>query len=133
VIAQITLDSVANPLPQDGMLLLLSGVAPTPAYAYDAVSVYYSDPGDVPSMPISPLIRAERLTSQGVTNRYLGLYFADLNTPTLTVRLEIDAMVGQTAPSIMLTAAYLSTPIPEPSTALMVGLGLIGLAVQRRR
>jgi hypothetical protein len=42
-------------------------------------------------------------------------------------------MVNQTAPSIMLTAAYFSTPIPEPSTGLLFGLGVVGLAVYRRR
>jgi hypothetical protein len=85
IIAEISIASLVNPLPNEGMLLLLSGVAPIPAYAHDAVSVYTTDPGDVPGMPISQIYTASRVSGSGVTNYYLGLFFPDLNALTLRV------------------------------------------------
>jgi hypothetical protein len=52
--------------------------------------------------------------------------------PTLTFD-SVGGFAGGSLGFPPSTASIVGTPIPEPSTALLVGLGLAGLALRRRR
>jgi hypothetical protein len=60
-----------------------------------------------------------------------------LDPPDGTGLCTVDGEGNFSAGCNILTSAWFggtsTTPVPEPSTALLVGLGLVGLAVQRRR
>ena len=128
IVAEVSLVSVDNPIPAGGMYLVLTGVFPTPAYAPDAVRVYASHTEQIPGYTFTPVSTLSRVALSGVTNYYLGFFFADLNAGPITLRIDVDEMLPGGTPVLMTAAAY----VPEPSTALMLGLGCLGLAVYRR-
>ena len=128
IVAEISLVSVDNPIPPGGMYLVLGGVFPTPAYAADAVRAYASHTEQIPGFTFTPVSTLSRVALSGVTNYYLGFFFADANA-SVTLRIDVDAMLPGGTPVLMTSFAY----VPEPATALMLGLGCLGLAAYRRR
>lgn len=47
--------------------------------------------------------------------------------------IEIDEIESTVMPMTFLSSGFSVTPVPEPSTALLLGLGLAGIGVSTRR
>ena len=121
----ITLAStpVANPVPPGGLYLLVGGMLST---GYSATDVWMdTDQQTVAGIPVDPLLYAY----QGSGDRnYFGFRFSGIGD-SLTLRYDVSAMQPSGTPVLFTTAYY---PIPEPSTAVLFALGLIGMACRRR-
>lgn len=83
------------------------------------------------------------VTMRGFDNT-IGAYFVEINkentpswyeylVPQLGVVMEVDYNVGQNAPYVMKRDGWNPAPVPEPSTFLLFGTSLAGLAAVGRR
>lgn len=113
-----------DPLPAAGLYILIGGMEST---GYSATDVFFEtdDPQDPSVDPLLYLL----LTAGGNDYHYFGFMFTSLGE-SRTVSYDVDAMAASGTPRI-LTSAY--SPIPEPGTGILLGMGLVALGVGRRR
>ena len=121
----ITLESTpaAYPVPAGGLYILVGGMLSS---GYAASDVFFdTDQQTVAGIAVDPLLYAY----QGAGDRdYFGFRFSNLGD-SLTLRYDVNAMQPSGTP-ILFTSAYY--PIPEPGTAVLLALGLIGMACRQR-
>ncbi len=129
-IATLTLTSVTQPIPQDGILLFLSGLGTNPvAYNEDEVAVETSA-GSIAGQSYGGLETIVWTSTAGNTYYYLGVRMYAIGD-SLTLRYDVDYQRLGGTPVIETNVVY--NFVPEPSTALLLALGLGGLAIRRQR
>ena len=134
-VVTLTLTSVSQAIPEQGILLFLSGLANTadaPPYDEDNVGVVL-DPGPIAGYDFA-FTPFETITwtsgSSGTTYYYLGFRMFQIGD-SVTLRYDVSSQLVGGTPVIETNASY--TFVPEPSTAVLMALGLAGLALRRRR
>ena len=132
-IATVSFDpaSLPQPIPDKGLLFFLSGLSGAPAYSTDAVSIVL-DPAPIPGFVFTPLetiVWSPPAADQSFY--YLGfrLFPGQLEA---TLRYDVSAQLAGGTPALETNASYVFV-VPEPATALLVGLGTLGLSMVRRR
>ena len=122
----ITLESTpaAYPVPSGGLYILLGGMSV--ASGYSATDVWFdTDAQTVAGISVDPLLYAYQASGD---REYFGFLFSNLGD-SLTLRYDVSAMQPSGTP-VLFTSAYY--PVPEPSTAVLLALGLIGMACRQR-
>jgi hypothetical protein len=123
-VVTLTLESVEGGMPSDGIVLFLSGMASFPAYEVDDVAVEL-DPTN-PDFTFDDFLHLTLTVSES-TFHYFGF---ELDTIGESVTFQYDVAEQLLAGTPVFTTNAL---VPEPSTALLVGIGLLGLAFRQRR
>ncbi|MFK7894373.1 MAG: PEP-CTERM sorting domain-containing protein [Myxococcota bacterium] len=136
--------TVLDPSIDGPFTLLLTSVAPTAGYSPDEVQVELNpmapsglNTADVPGFSLgsfNPFVRIEDVTfaGSGVTYDYIGWNVSDGDS--VTFRYEVlTSPDGRSTPQLTANVIPMTVVVPEPGTALLMGLGLAGLAASGRR
>ncbi|MEE3327834.1 MAG: PEP-CTERM sorting domain-containing protein [Myxococcota bacterium] len=114
---------VAHPVPVGGLYILFGGMLDT---GYSVTDVWFdTDQQTVAGIPVDPLLYAYQASGD---REYFGFLFSNIGD-SMTVRYDVSAMQPSGTP-ILFTSAYY--PVPEPGTAVLVALGLVGMACRQR-
>jgi hypothetical protein len=134
----ITVSAINTPEIDGDFTLFLSGLAPSGSYAADEVTIALDptlpdglDPSGIPGFGFVSFGHVvDETFAPGTTYHYIG-WQVSLGD-TVSFRYDVStAPAGRGAPQ--LTANAIARPIPEPGSALLMALGLAGLAMGKRR
>lgn len=119
--------------PRDEILLLVMGVSndqsatpPHPIYTTDDIALIVNQPG---ATPFDTAVYEPR--SEGAFYYYLGYALGEGETVTFRYDVAEQAIGG--TPVFFTRGTYDYELVPEPSTALLMGLGLFGLSFAGNR
>ena len=123
----ITLTSTpaAHPVPAGGLYLLIGGMSAEQGYS--ANDVWFDTEAQVvEGIEVDSLLFAYMSSGD---RSYFGFRFTQLGQ-SMTLRYDVLGMQAAGTPNLYTSAYY---PVPEPSTATLLALGLMGMAYRRRR
>jgi hypothetical protein len=127
-IVEITLVRAPDDAPDTGSLIFFSGMPAIPTYSLADVS-FIVDPDPIGGYTFTPFTTASFTPTPSMTYYYLGFILTEGQTATFRVDVAGDHSMAGTD-LVFAANAYL---VPEPSTALLVGTGLLLLARRRSR
>jgi hypothetical protein len=129
LIVDITLLTVPTGAADKDSLIFFSALPPVPSYSVSDVSVIVNDLTPIPGFTLTPFTTASFTPAPSMTYYYLGFVLREGESATFRVDVTGDhSMAG--SPLIFAANGYV---VPEPGTALLVGLGLVALAYRRSR
>ncbi len=131
-IAEITIEAIQAEVPESGLLFFLSGLSRDPSYSVDDITlVFDQDPKNGFTFDPVDLITFQNGSQ---TLSYLGFLLSpDDVGRTITLELQIDTTVSSGGtPALFTNAATDYDIVPEPGTGILLGMGLIGMALYRR-
>ncbi len=132
MIVDITLATV--PVDAVGMdsFIFFSALPAVPTYSVTDISFIVDDPTPVPGHTITPFTTASFTPTLSMTYYFLGFILSEGESATFRVDVTGDhSMANPVTDKVVFRAA--GYVIPEPSTAVLVGLGLLVLARRRSR
>jgi len=128
LIVDITLVSVPDAAIGQDSLIFFTALPPVPTYSLSDVSVIV-DPTPVGGFTFTPFTTASYTISPSTTYYYLGFFMGLGDTATF----RVDVTGDHSAAGMPITFATNGWVVPEPSTAVLLGLGLAVMSRRRSR
>lgn len=129
LVVEMTLSSIPLDVPADqDSLIFFAALPPVPTYAISDVSVIV-DPDPIGGFTFSEFTSSSLMLGPTTTALYLGFWLSQGETATY----RVDVTGDHSAAGAPLAFGAAGWVVPEPGTALLVGVGLAIMARRRSR